>query len=179
MDKKDLQNAKFIRLYIGIQAKLYYFILAVTHNRDSADELLQETAVVMWNKFDEFNEESNFGAWAIGIAKNKIFEYLRKTKKTKAVFESQIYSQLSEFAEHSSSDDISDRLKALNICTKKLRQQDQKLLLLRYHNNTPIRKISQLTGRSSNSLYKSIARIIFQLRQCVLRQLVAGESHGI
>lgn len=174
MGKASPENAKFLRLYSGVQVRLYCFILAVVHNRDDADELLQETAVVMWDKFDQYNEEFSFGAWSIGIARNKIFEYLRKNKKAKKIFESQLYDQLSEFAERSSCTDFKDRLEALDVCVEKLKPQDKKLITLRYHNGTSVRKISQLSGRSVNSLYKSIARIVFQLRRCISHQLVGG-----
>ncbi|MBL7215512.1 MAG: hypothetical protein ISS71_07515 [Phycisphaerae bacterium] len=62
----------------SIQAKLYLFILGAVYNRSDADELFQETAVVLWGRFDKYREDSCFCAWAISIAKNKVLEYLRK-----------------------------------------------------------------------------------------------------
>ena len=164
------KNAQFLRLYTSIQPKLFSFLLAVVHSRAEAEELFQDTAVVLWEKYDKYDPKSDFGAWAIGIARNKVFEYLRKNKKTKKVFNTMFYDQISDLATNSS-DDISDRITMLKSCVNKLSPSDKVLLTSRYNEKKSVRQLSQLTGRPTNSLYKSLARIIILLRQCITRQM--------
>ncbi len=76
---------------------------------------------------------------------------------------------------NNSSGDIDDRVKALNSCVKKLTAMEQKLLTFRFRNDFSVRKISQLTGDSSNTIYKNISRIIIRLHLCITRTLAQWE----
>jgi RNA polymerase sigma-70 factor (ECF subfamily) len=163
-------KAEFLRLYTAIQPKLYSYILAVVHNRSDAEDLFQEASVVMWDKYEMYDREQAFGAWAIGIAKNKVFEYLRNNKKTKVVLSDQFYCDISELAEKTT-DDVKARIEALNDCMGQLREKDRKLMSLRFYSKKTVRDISQLLERSTNSLYKSYTRIICLLQECVSRKL--------
>ena len=72
------QGEKFTRLLVGIQPLLYGFILSLTHDRVAADDLMQETSAVMWRKFDQFQQGTNFGAWAMKIARFCVLEWRRQ-----------------------------------------------------------------------------------------------------
>ena len=177
MNNDKTKNARFIRLYTSTQSKLYSYILAVVHNRSDADELLQETSVILWDKFDSYKDDYSFSAWAIGIAKNKIFEYLRENKKTKKIFSDVVYEQFAKVAEIST-DDTLERMDVVKECINKLGSSDHNLMTYKYYNNNSVHQISQLTGRSTNSLYKSFTRIIVQLRRCVSHNMQVGEYNA-
>lgn len=172
-------NARFLLLYTQIQSRLYAFVLAVVHNRSDADEIFQETVLILWNKFETYREGEDFGAWAIGIAKNKVFEYLRHHRKKQQVFQETFYQQLSEQASRRS-DDYPERMDLLKQCVQTLREKDQALLMMRYNQNLPIRTMSEATGRSCDSLYKAMTRIMVVLRQCISRKLeISGSCDGV
>jgi len=176
MESKNIpDNARFIRLYTEIQSKLYFYILAMIHNRSDADDVFQETVVTLWNSFGKYEEGKSFGAWAVGIARNKVFDYLRANKKNKKLFDDSVYEELSELAQNKS-EDVSDRHQILGSCVNKLKESDHKLLTLRYHKSVSIKDISKMTGRSSDSLYKSMARVITQLRKCMKRIKLVGNE---
>lgn len=171
MNNKDLV---FFGLYNAIHGRLYSYIMMMVHNRTVSEDLLQETAAIMWEKFDQFQEETNFSAWAFSIARNKIFEYLRDNQKTKKLFASEFYSTLSHIAEDSSNDYVS-RIDALDDCLKKLGTSDQKLIRLRYKHKISIKELSLKTGKSVSALYLHISRILGLLRICISTTL-AGEN---
>lgn len=165
------QHARFLRMYASVQTKLYAFILSVVHNKSDADELYQETSVVLWEKFDQYREECSFAAWAVGIAKNKVMQYLRENKRAKMVFTEDIYQNISDISEKAS-DDIQLRIAALKICLERLKVSDRKLIAFRFHKNITVKMLSQLTGRSTDSLYKTISRIMYMLKSCIERKMV-------
>ena len=144
----------------------------MVHNRDDADELLQETAAIMWERFDQFKEGTNFGAWAIKIAKNKSYEHLRRNKNTKVLLNENFYEIISKVAEKSS-EDITVRLQTLNDCMTKLSATSQRLLRLRYRKGLSIKDISQTTGRSCSALYKNFASILRLLRICIQKTFLS------
>ncbi|MEJ5261020.1 MAG: sigma-70 family RNA polymerase sigma factor [Anaerohalosphaeraceae bacterium] len=174
MNSNSSQHARFLRLYAGIQTKLFAFILSVVHNRNDAEELFQETSVILWERFETYDSDKSFASWALGIARNKVLEYLRANKRSRKLFSDSVYEQILRIAE-SGEDDISQRVSALKTCLQTLKEMDRKLISFRFHENIPVKLLSQHTGRSADSLYKSLSRIFHFLKLCIERKL-AGEA---
>ena len=166
MPNEQLKHERFFRLYNSIQMRLYTYLLTVVHNRVDAEDLLQETAIFLWEKFDQFEEGTSFGAWAIRIAQYKALEFIRRNKKTRMVFDDDFYEKVSLCSPQSSSD-VSEREEALRSCIKKLPEKYKTLLAMRYKKSIPIKRISNLMGRSANGLYQTFSKIISSLRSCM------------
>lgn len=77
---KEIKSVRFFRLYNRAQKRLYSYLLMLVHNHSDAEDLLQETASVLWEQFHQFDKEGSFAAWAIGIARNKAFDFLRSKR---------------------------------------------------------------------------------------------------
>jgi RNA polymerase sigma-70 factor (ECF subfamily) len=142
----------------------------MVHNEKDAEDLLQETATILWDKYEEFKEGTNFNSWAFVIARNRACLYLRKKKNGPFYFSDNLYEDIMTRSEEHL-DASADRLDALKRCLKKLSEGDSMLLRLRYKSNIPTINISELLGRPVNSVYKSLSRIHTLLRQCIVRQL--------
>ncbi len=166
----DNKSTKFFQLYASVHGRLLSYIMMMVHNQAASEDLLQETAAIMWEKFEQFQEGTNFSAWAFSIARNKAFEYLRDNQKTKKLFRSEFYERLAHVAEESTND-CSLRIKALDVCLKKLNGNDQKLVDLRYRSNVPIKDISLKTGKPISTLYRHFSKIMGLLRICISRSL--------
>lgn len=169
------KHIRFFQSYNGVHTSLYSFLLVVVHNKEDAEELLQETAAVLWEKFDSFQEGTHFGAWAIQIAKYKAMEFLRKNKRTRMIFDDAIYQAISEEAEKTPPE-MSHYVQALNKCLGRLVEQDQKLLQLRYRKNLSIKRIAQMMGRSRSGLYQTYSRIFDLLRCCIQKKITHMEA---
>ncbi|MGH2270919.1 sigma-70 family RNA polymerase sigma factor [Anaerohalosphaeraceae bacterium U12dextr] len=174
MAEKDNKSVRFFSLYTTVQGRVYAFLMMLLHNRNAAEELLQETAATMWEKFDTFREGENFGAWAIAIARNKAFEYLRSNKKMKMLFSEECYQKMVEKACESSSD-FHARLNALEQCIRKLELNQRQLLQLRYQDNVPVKEISQQIGGSPRLVYKRLVCIFELMRVCIQRTVAQQE----
>lgn len=142
----------------------------MVHNQADAEELLQDTAALLWEKFDTYEEGTNFGAWAICVAKNKALEFLRSQQRARMIFDDKIYTSISRTAEIVSLDAV-ERFNALDTCLNQLVEQDRRLLVLRYQQNVAVKEIARMMGRSLNGLYQSYSRIIELLRSCAKRKL--------
>ena len=173
MEDKPKSNL-FFSLYDSVHLRLYSFLLLLVHNQSDAEDILQETASTMWQKFDEFEEGTNFGAWAVSIAHYKALEFMKKNKRSRMVFKEEYYDQISTHARQSN-EDLGDRIQVMKQCLSKLSDKDKKLLVMRYKKNIPLKRISKMTGRSSSGICQSFSRIIALLRSCVSRRLAARE----
>src|SRR5690606_19674843 len=116
------------------------------------------TWIVLWEKFDEFQPGTDFGAWACTVAKHKALYFLSKKKRAADRFADSVVEQL--VARESGRDDRSrERVRALAKCKQQLAEKDQQLLALCYDREKTIRDISKPTGRPAGSVYDSLWRI--------------------
>ena len=74
----DNASAEFVSLLTGHQRKLYSFILSLLRNPSDADDVLQETNLVLWQKCNEFEPGTNFGAWAFRVAQFQVMAHRKK-----------------------------------------------------------------------------------------------------
>lgn len=71
----------FGRLFVQHQSRIYGFIRSLVVHRADAEDLLQETASVLWRKFDEFRPGSNFLAWALQVARFQVMYFRQRQKR--------------------------------------------------------------------------------------------------
>jgi RNA polymerase sigma-70 factor (ECF subfamily) len=145
----------------------------MVHHHHEAEEILQETAIQLWEQFDRYQEGTDFGAWAITIAKYKAFDFLHENIKHHQLFKSSLYEQLSEVAQ-SSSIDISERIKALEACLWKLNKAQRDMLSLRYKRNLSVKEIAQAKDKSPVAVYLFLSHLLTLLRGCINRTLYHG-----
>jgi RNA polymerase sigma-70 factor (ECF subfamily) len=165
MPEKSKHNL-FLSLFSQKQNRIYAFILMLVHNDSDADEIFQETAALLWEQFDRFEDGTNFGAWAVSIAKIKVLEYLRQNRKNRHLFNPEFYDELSTLAEPASSQ-VDRRLAALRTCFQRLDRSCRSLLSLRYQKNLSIQQIARQKGVSAGMMYRKLSKIFGMLRNCV------------
>ena len=72
---------EFIKLFTRYQRRVFLFILSQVPSPVDAEEIHQETNVVVWNKFDQFELGTNFFAWACRIASYEVLKYREKRRR--------------------------------------------------------------------------------------------------
>lgn len=169
---ENSKNEKFISLLLPHYRKIYGFILTLMPHKPDADDIMQETALVMCRKFDNFTPGTNFIGWALTIARNQVIMFRRKNKSLKYCFK---HITLKTFIEYAAKEvkDMDYRIAALEECVKKLKDRDRELIKLRYKKDIKIKEIAKKIGRSENGIYKSFARIHNYLRLCVRHTMAA------
>ena len=66
--KTDDDNEAFVELMTHYQGHLYGYALSLTADPGAANDLLQDTNVVLWQNWREFEPGTNFKAWSFRIA---------------------------------------------------------------------------------------------------------------
>ena len=170
---KTLTDEEFIGLFSTTQRPLFLHILPMVGNGTDADEVLQETNLIMWAKKDQFEPGTNFLAWGRAIARLEVFRF-RRSRGTKLKFLDGGLLDLVASHTESSSHELEARQEALANCMKQLRSKDRELIQLRYTPGVSGDDIAQQLGRPANSVYQSLGRIRRVLADCIQRRLVSG-----
>src|SRR6059058_6691756 len=74
----------FLRLFLQNERRLYAYILTLLPRRADADDVLQETSLVMWDKFDAAAPPADFLAWARRVAYHKVLDFYKKARRADA-----------------------------------------------------------------------------------------------
>jgi RNA polymerase sigma-70 factor, ECF subfamily len=152
------------------QRQIFSYIFALVPNRYDAEDLLQETSVVICEKFDDFEEGTDFVAWACQIAYWRIRYSRQKFARSKVVFNQELVDALAQTAGPMAAE-LDSRHEALENCLKKLHARDRELVLTRYEPGCGVQEAARRSGRTLQTAYKALARLRKLLLDCVTNRL--------
>ncbi len=81
-DLKTMSKYEFQQQLVDLRKQLYYFALSLTHDRDNAHDLMQESMLRALTYSDKFRDNTNFKAWVYTIMKNTFINGHRRGKRT-------------------------------------------------------------------------------------------------
>lgn len=168
-------SEEFVQLFTRSQRRLYLFILGQVPRPSDAEEILQNTNVVIWSKCDQFEPGTNFVAWAMTIARLETLKYRQKHARDRLQFSDEFVSRVAAAME-TNSDLLDRRRQALANCLGKLKSDDRDLICRRYAPGASGKSVARALKRPANSVYQSIGRIRQMLLECIERQLKLAEN---
>ena len=157
----------FLEHYAACERKLYVYIVALTGNSIESHDILQDTALVLWQKFDQFRRDEDFAAWARGIARYRVLRYRQmRAGEARALEPSALDAVAARL------DQVDDRrhqryIEVLPDCVEKLSDGDRELLQVRYASDVTVRSLARKLNRSENAISQSLVRIRRLVRECV------------
>jgi RNA polymerase sigma-70 factor (ECF subfamily) len=169
------RKAEFAEHLRQHQPRLYGYIHSLVRDLDDADDLFQQTTVILWTKFDAFDRQRSFFAWACGVARLEVANFLRSRGRQRLYFSDELNLLLIEAQEQMAQEEVEDRRDALARCVEKLRQRDRQLLDECYSGAALVPEVAERHGRSPQSVHNSLRRIRRALFECIQRTL-AQES---
>lgn len=170
-DPSGLDQEEFARLFSRNARRIYGFIMTLVFNHHDAEEVFQNTNVVLWNKFADFRPGSNFFAWASRIAYFEVLSLMKHQRRSRTFSDEALELLANEAV--ALSDTSSDRVAALDDCLSRLTAADRELLEERYYYQRPPKQIAANHSRSVHSIYRALNRIHNLLLNCVQRNLNA------
>ena len=162
----------FVRLFTQSQRAIYLYIIPLVSSAADAEEVLQETNVVIWSKWAQFEPGTNFVAWGRAIARLEVFRFRRRSSKRCQLLGDEVIELIASETEEQPND-FDLRRDALAECVGKLREKDRELIQMRYAVGSTGDDVANELGRTANSVYQSIGRIRRTLMECVKRRLAS------
>ncbi len=157
------------------QRILFGYIYTLVRNSADADDLLQETNLVLWNKRSECDSVKNFSAWACRIAFFKVQNFLKTKSRSRILFDENLVSKISE-AQIDRAEIHTIHSAMLISCLEKLSASSQNLLKLCYSSNRTIQEVAKQLNRPVGSIYNSLKAIRYKLWKCIKFGLMEEES---
>jgi len=169
-DPSLVRQKELMLLMTQHQRRIFAYIHALVPSRADAEDILQETSLVIVEKFGSFTPGTDFVAWAFQIAWWRVRAARQKFARAKVVFDDEVLESVAHTAAEMQQE-VSERHEALARCLQKLPLRDRDLLLTRYEPGAGVEEAAQRSGRSLEAAYKALARLRKLLFDCVTQQL--------
>ena len=83
-------ESSFKHIFNFFYPRLYHFIRAYISNDDLAENMVQDTFMILWNKRKDLKTNSNINAWLYTVARNICLKKLRDHKNKKIYLSSDL-----------------------------------------------------------------------------------------
>jgi len=160
----DRDRSAFKKLYEHFAPRLKSFLLRIGSDMSAAEEICQESMIMVWRRAETFNPESaGASTWIFTIARNKRIDKLRKDNRPLPDLNDPSFFQIPV----DKSDDILQRVeeeKKIKNALKNLPPEQAKLILSAYYKEKSHRKIADETNLPLGTVKSRIRLAINRLR---------------
>lgn len=165
MEGKD---SAFDELLARNQQQLFDFILALTRDKDKADDLFQETFIraIVKMKDGQYYNQGKFLYWLMRIARNLLIDGVRKQKKEQAVniSDDELLTVIDCGHPYKSREDmlVAEELSGhMRQLMDLLPDEQREVVLMRYYQGLQFKDIAEITNVSINT---SLGRMRYAIR---------------
>lgn len=173
MQDRSKDTKAFVELMTAHQGRLYAYILSLLGDVDQANDVLQETNVVLWRNAGEFRPGSNFQAWAFRTAHFQVMAHRQRQLRDRVVFDDEILAALDPAAREVD-ETYESRERVLAECLEKMATSHRDLLHRRYVHGQSLQMIADSCRKTANGVAQVLFRIRRSLMECVTRSSEAG-----
>lgn len=148
------KEALFKEIFQANSKKIYHLCYGYTGDDESANDLVQETFIKVWQNLDKFRNQALISTWIYRIAVNTCLSYLRVEKRhPKDELTDQIIETMGE--------DISEKNEQVSTLYKCIAQleENERFIITMVLDELPYAEIAEISGISEGNLRVKIHRI--------------------
>jgi RNA polymerase sigma-70 factor (ECF subfamily) len=155
------------------QAKVFSIIYGILRNHNDAEDIAQQVFAKIYFSIQNFDFRSSLLTWIYKITVNECYDYLRKKRVRKLVYESDFSEEDALKMENSGSamdeapavdDDLARRDLVIKLLAK-ISDEDRNLILLKEVEGHSVEELSEMTGMNENTIKVKL----FRARQKLLK----------
>lgn len=182
---KDGSDEAFCQILRLHQARVRGYLHRFLTDRDTIEDLAQDTFLTAYRKLGAYTGEAPFALWLLRIAKNHVLSYLRdegrrRTHEEAAGFEQALRGILIGQAESEDPETEGDdrQLSALRGCVKKLPEHSAALVAEYYFKKRSTAEIAREIQKQQGAVWIALLRIRRALASCIQSRLAASEANA-
>src|SRR5690242_6511707 len=165
-EDKNAAQQRFLSLFLRSEREVFRYVAALVPNVADAEDIVQQTALALWEKLDAYDPTQPFTPWACRFALNKTRQWIERRQRWQALLEGGLAEELAQRRE-ALRPEIETRLRHLEGCLNKLPAERRSLVEGYYYRRDGIEKLAEETGRSVAATYKTLQRIRHALQSCI------------
>jgi RNA polymerase sigma-70 factor (ECF subfamily) len=137
-------------LYDRFGKLAYSVVLAIVHDASTAEDLVQETFLRVWNRIQAFEAgRGALGPWLLAIARNRAIDHVRSSssKIDRNAFELDLREHPSLFADMQREVENTDHARFIRAAIKKLNPNQQKVIELAWYEGLSQTEMAERMGQ--------------------------------
>ena len=155
------------------QSKVFSIIHGVLRNRNDAEDIAQQVFAKVYFSISSFDFRSSLLTWLYKITVNECYDYLRKKRVRKLVYESDFSEEdatrmLNSEAASDRRESVADSLVRRDFAMKllsKVSEQERMLMMLKEVEGHSVEELAGMTGMNENTIKVKL----FRARQKLLK----------
>ena len=163
----------FRELVERYQNKVFSIIYGILRNQNDAEDISQQVFAKIYVSIQNFDSRSTLLTWIYKITVNECYDYLRKKRVRKLVYESDITEEDTRLMENSGASadrsvSVDTKLSQRELVSKllmKISEEDRNLILLKEVEGHSVEELAQMTGMNENTIKVKL----FRARQKLLK----------
>ena len=164
------KETPFRKIVVKYQEKLYWLIRRMVVNHEDSNDILQNVFIKAWKGLDGFREDSQLYTWLYRIATNETLTFLEKQKKRRSVSIDEVDSSLQERLVADKYFDANKMEWKLQLAIQQLPEKQKLVFQLRYYDEMPYEKMSELLETSEGALKASYHHAVKKVEDFLLNQ---------
>jgi RNA polymerase sigma-70 factor (ECF subfamily) len=157
---------RFLSLFLRSEREMFRYVAALVPNVADAEDIVQQTALALWEKFDAYDPAQPFTPWACRFALNKARQWIERHQRWRNLLEGDLAEELARRREELRPE-LEARLRRLEGCLGRLPQEQRALVQGYYYRRQEIDQLASQSGRTVASAYKALQRIRQNLQACI------------
>ena len=137
-----------------------------------AEDILQRTATVLWQKFSDYDSTRPFLSWAQGVAYFEILKYKSESARSRLFFGADVLEMLADTRE-SLTPVLDAQMEALQECLGKIDADAAELLKRRYSDSETVASLAAERGKTAKTFYRRLDRLRDLIAECIERRVGA------
>lgn len=170
MNAESTGPEALILLLTRHQDALFRYIFSLVPSEADARDILQETSMALFMKFDQYDPARPFLAWAYRFAYLQVLKHREKTTRSPLLFSEDVMDLLASERTHLESE-LDERLRWLDTCLGKLTPLNKDLVTSRYGLRQSTEELMQRFSMSRRTLFRNLELLRQQLHECVTHHI--------
>ena len=162
----DFSREEFVRLFQRHDRGVFRYILSLVPDIAAAEEINQNTTLLLWKEFGRFKLNTDFGAWARTIAYYQILKYRKTSKRERVQFDSELLDLLVDRLAVRY-DELADRQSYLFNCLSQLSDFKQQVIKLYYRLGMTVKAVAEQLDKNVAAVEKTLVRTRRALYDCI------------
>jgi RNA polymerase sigma-70 factor, ECF subfamily len=153
--------AAFGRLYSHYVQPIYKYLYSRVGTVHDAEDLTSQTFMTAYESLARYRERGYFSAWLFRIARSKLIDHFRRNKREVGL------DAAGQMLEREDSLGVlirAEELSKMRFLIKKLSEDQQELLRLRYVADLSFAEMAELLDEREDAVKKSVYRLLMRLK---------------
>lgn len=160
------EQQRFLSLFLRSEKEIFRYVAALVPNIADTEDIVQQTAIALWEKFDAYDPALPFTPWACRFALNKARQWMERHQRWQTLLAGGLAEEV-QLRRDAMRPELECRFRHLESCLAQLPEEQRLLVEGYYYRRTTIEQLAEESGRTVASTYKAMQRVRQSLQLCI------------